>query len=96
VSRCSLRRQLDISQELHFDCDRAVALAGVAAPSGHIEGKMSRRKRKSLGLGLRAKELADQIEALIYVMGLERGVRPIGVWSTSITSLIRSTPVSDL
>ena len=30
------------------------------------------------------------------MIGFERGVRPIGVWSTSTTSFSRSTPVSDL
>jgi hypothetical protein len=59
-----LAGQLDVGQELHFDGDGAVAFAGVAAAAGHVEGKMPRRERKALGLGLRGKELADQVEAL--------------------------------
>jgi hypothetical protein len=59
-----LAGQLDVGQELHFDGDRAVALAGVAAAAGHVEGKMARREREPLGLGLRGKELANQVEAL--------------------------------
>ena len=56
--------QLDVGQELHFDGHGAVAFAGVAAAAGHVEGEMSGRERKALGLGLGGEELADQIEAL--------------------------------
>jgi hypothetical protein len=59
-----LAGQLDVGQELHLDGDRAVALAGVAAAAGHVEGKVPRREREPLGLGLRGKEFADQVEAL--------------------------------
>src|SRR2546425_6971006 len=36
----------------------------------------------------------DELRALMYVMGLERGVRPMGAWSTSTTSLIACQPSS--
>ena len=59
-----LAGQLHVGQELHLHRHRAVALAGVAAPARHVERKMPRREREPLGLGLRGKQLAHQIESL--------------------------------
>ncbi len=56
--------QFDVGEELHFDGDGAVALAGVAAAAGNVEGEVAGGEREALGLGLRGKELADEIEAL--------------------------------
>jgi hypothetical protein len=44
---------------LHFDSDRAVALAGVAAAAGDVKGKMAGSEGETASLGLRGEELAD-------------------------------------
>src|SRR3989454_5888992 len=44
--------------------------------------------------GSAANRARSSSNALMYVMGLERGVRPMGAWSTSTTSLIASQPSS--
>src|SRR5271157_2530860 len=46
-----LADQFNVGQELHFDGDGAIALAGFAAPSGDIEGKMASREAAALGVG---------------------------------------------
>ena len=56
--------QLDVGEELHFDGDGAVALAGVAAAAGDVEGEVAGGEREALGVGLRGEELADQVEGL--------------------------------
>src|ERR1700733_1423071 len=54
--------QLDVGEELHFDCDRAVALAIFAAAAGNVEGKMPGREAALLGFRERSKEFADNVE----------------------------------
>src|SRR5207249_2264102 len=44
--------------------------------------------------GSAANRARSSSNALMYVMGLERGVRPMGAWSTSTTSLIACQPSS--
>src|SRR5579862_5161706 len=56
--------QFDVGEELHFHRDRAVALAGFAAASGNVEGKMPGGKASLLGLGKGSKEVADAVEGL--------------------------------
>ena len=42
--------QFDVGEKLHFDGDRAIALAVLAAAAGNVEGKMSGRKAALLRL----------------------------------------------
>src|SRR5256886_11681018 len=44
--------------------------------------------------GSAANRARSSSNALMYVMGLDRGVRPMGAWSTSTTSLIACQPSS--
>ena len=45
-----LADQFDVGEKLHLDGDRAVALAGLAAPAGDIEGKVAGAEAALLGL----------------------------------------------
>ena len=59
-----LADQLDIGEELHFDGDGAVALAGFAAAAGHVERKMAGGIAAALGVGRVGKNFADGVEGL--------------------------------
>src|SRR5581483_9371452 len=54
--------QFNVGEELHFDGDRAVAFADIAAAAGDVEGEVSSGVAAALGLGLRGEELADGVE----------------------------------
>src|ERR1700722_15617271 len=54
--------QLDISEELHFYRDGAVALASFAAAAGDVEGKMAGGEAAPLGIGRGGKDFADGVE----------------------------------
>ena len=56
--------QFHISQKLHFNGDRAIALAGFATPAGHVKRKMSGREAALLRFRQRGKKLADNVEGL--------------------------------
>ncbi len=56
--------QLDIGQELHLDGDGAVALAGLAAAAGDVEGEMAGGVAAPLGLFGGGEEAADEVEGL--------------------------------
>src|SRR5690349_22506439 len=43
--------QLDVGEKLHLYGDRAVALAGLAAPAGNVEREMAGRVATALGVG---------------------------------------------
>ena len=51
--------KLHVGEKLHFDRNRAVAVAYVATASGYVERKMSRCVAMTLCLGLRRKKLTD-------------------------------------
>ena len=63
--------QLDVGKKLHFDGDGAVALAGFAAASRHVERKMSGGVAAALGVGDIRKDFADGVEG--FEIG--RGIR---------------------
>ena len=56
--------QFDVGQELHLHGDRAVALAGFAASSGNVEGKMARGVAAAVGLRRGGEQLANDVERL--------------------------------
>ncbi len=56
--------QFHVGEKLHFDRDRAVALAAFAAPAGNVEGKMSRRVAALLALRQGSEQFADGVECL--------------------------------
>src|SRR5581483_2953385 len=56
--------QFHVSQKLHFNDNRSIALAGFASPSRNIEGKMSRAKSALMCFGRRRKQIADSVESL--------------------------------
>ena len=70
-----LAGQLHIGQKLHLHRDRAIPFARVASAAWNIEREMSRRKRKPLGLRLRRKQFAHQVESLDVGNGI-RAWRP--------------------
>src|ERR1017187_6660851 len=65
-------------------------------PPGTLNEKCPGVSESLLASGCAANNSRTRSNPLIYVIGFERGVRPIGVWSTSTTSFSRSTPVNDL
>lgn len=54
--------QFDIGEELHFDGDGAVALAGFAATAGDVEGEVAGLVAALLGLGGGRKQVANLVE----------------------------------
>ena len=56
--------ELHICKELHFNCYRAVPLAGFAAASGNIERKITRGEAPLLCFGKGSEQLADRVEDL--------------------------------
>src|ERR1019366_6821018 len=56
--------QFHIGQELHFDRDRAVALAGIATPARYVERKVSGREAALLRFRQRSKQFADDVKRL--------------------------------
>src|SRR3990172_2775311 len=57
-----LAQQLDVGQELHLDGDGAVALAGFAAASGDIEGKVAGTEAAAFGLRSGGKDFPDDVK----------------------------------
>src|ERR1700681_1766607 len=55
-----IANQFDIGEELHFDCNSAVALAGFAAAAGNVERKMARSIAAPVGFRSLGKQVADQ------------------------------------
>src|ERR1017187_4860570 len=54
--------QFHICQKLHFDSDRAVALAGITAAARHVERKVSGREAALLRFRQRSKQFADDVK----------------------------------
>ena len=54
--------ELDVGEELHFDGDGAVALAGFAASAGDVEGEMAGGEVELLGVRLGGKQLSYQVK----------------------------------
>src|SRR6202051_1454542 len=59
-----LAHQFDVGEELHFDGDGSIALAGFAAATRNVEGKMSGRIAAAVGFGGGSEQLADDVERL--------------------------------
>src|ERR1700746_3436630 len=59
-----LANQLDISQKLHLNGNRAVALAGLAAARRDVERKMAGREYALLRLGQGGEQIANAVERL--------------------------------
>jgi hypothetical protein len=78
---------------VHLDLDEPVALARLAAAALHVEREAPRAVAADLRLGHLGEQLAHGREQPVYVAGLERGVRPIGLWSMSMTLSMCSSPV---
>ena len=53
-----------VSQKIHVEADRAVALAGLAPPSGHIEAEAARLPAPFLGVGQHREQVADVVPDL--------------------------------
>ena len=86
-------RNVDVGQEVHLDLDQAVALARLAAPALDVEREAPRPVAALARLLDLREELADRREqARCRSPGFERGVRPIGLWSTLITLSKCSSP----
>src|ERR1039458_441283 len=65
-------------------------------PPGTLKEKCPGVSESRLASGCDANNSRTRSKPLIYVMGFERGVRPIGVWSTSTTSFSLSTPDNEV
>ena len=88
---------VDVGQEVHLDLDLPVALARLAAAALHVEAEPSRPVAAHARLGRLRHQVADLgRRRCVYVAGFERGVRPMGDWSMSITLSICSRPVDAL
>ena len=90
-------RHEHVGEELHLDADLALALARLAAAARHVEREVARGEAARLRASfVAANSSRIGSNALRYVTGLLRGVRPIGVWSTSTASVMNSMPSIDL
>src|SRR5271156_5951571 len=56
--------EFHVGEKLHFHCNRAIALAGLAPSARNVEGKVPRGKSALLGLRQRGKEFADGVKRL--------------------------------
>ena len=93
VALADLARHVHVGQEVHLDLDRALARHASQRPP--LTLKLNRPAvAADLGLGGSAKSLRIASKTPVYVAGLERGVRPIGDWSISMTLSICSMPLS--
>src|SRR6202044_1787621 len=54
--------EFDVGEELHFDGDGAVTLAGFATTAGNVERKMAGGVAAALGVGCVGEDLADRVE----------------------------------
>ena len=59
-----LADQLDIGEKLHFDGDRAVALADLASAARNVEREMAGGVAALLALGQRCEKFANGVESL--------------------------------
>ena len=82
---------VDVGQEVHLDLDDAVALAGLAAAALDVEREAAGAVAARLGFRQAGEPVADRREGAGVGRGLERGVRPIGDWSMSMTLSICSS-----
>src|ERR1039457_365414 len=65
-------------------------------PPGTLNEKCPGVSDRRLDSGCEANNSRTRSKPLIYVMGFDRGVRPMGVWSTSTTSFSRSAPLNEV
>ena len=77
-------RHVDVRQEVHLDLDDAVALTVLAAAALDVEAEAAGLVAAKFRFGQSAKSRIG-VNRPVYVAGLERGVRPIGDWSMSMT-----------
>ncbi len=77
---------------MHFDADDAVALAGFAAPALHVEAEASGVIATARASGHLREQARAAVQQAGMVAGFERGVRPMGLWSMSITRSMNSNP----
>src|SRR5437660_878507 len=72
---CSMRRieppafalftdQLDVCQKLHFNHNRAIALAGLAASTRYVEGEVPGSKSALMSFRRSGKQFADSVKSL--------------------------------
>src|SRR5690606_22088681 len=54
---------IDVRQEVHFDLDDTIALAGFAAPALDVEAEAPRRIAAGLGFGQLGEPVADRRES---------------------------------
>ena len=73
-----------------LDRAHAVALAGLAAPALDVEREAARLVAAGARLRHQAEQLADEREGAGVGGGVERGVRPMGLWSMAMTLSIAS------
>ena len=89
-----LARHVDVGEEVHLDLHEAVALARLAAAALHVEARSApARSRGSSPRAARRTARGSGVNSPVYVAGFERGVRPIGLWSMSMTLSMCSSPV---
>src|SRR5256885_2101168 len=81
--------ELDVGEELHFDGDGAIALAGFAAATGNIERKVAGGVAAALGIGGGGEDFADGVE------GFEISGR-IGARRTADGRLVDDDDLGDL
>ena len=62
LASAHLAGHVDVGQEVHLDLERAVALAGLAAPALDVEAEAARTVATDLGLLRHGEQLADVVE----------------------------------
>src|SRR4029079_1176823 len=72
LAAAGLARHVDVREEVHLDLDRAVALAGLAAATAHVEGEAALLVAAHLRVGSLRVELTDRREEV----GVRGRVRP--------------------
>jgi hypothetical protein len=70
---------------VHLDLDHAVALAGLAAAALDVEAEAARRVAAGLASGRPANQSRIGVNSAGVGGRVERGVRPMGAWSMSMT-----------
>ena len=85
LAMTDLAGHIDIRQEVHLDLDQTLARASLAAATLDVEREAARLVSACFRLRHRRVEFADRVNRPVYVAGFDRGVRPIGLWSISMT-----------
>ena len=66
-----------VCQKIHVEADRAVALAGLAPPAGHVEAESPRLPAPLLGLRQHCEQAADVVVGLFCPDLLDHGEKPL-------------------